>query len=219
MLLKKHGKPTGALSISREADYPHFTRADLKSLGALSAVLSLMQSKADEVSGDIAQSLLDALIDSIPSPIFVKDRKHRWVLLNRASARLAGFDREQMLGKSDHDFFPKEQADFFWKKDEEMFRTGKVINIPEEPITDGEGRLHYLHTKKAPLRDASGKITHLVGIMEDITLRRQMEKTLADKERIVRERARLLADLRKLDDVDRVLTRVCEAVRDSGLFE
>jgi PAS domain S-box-containing protein len=219
VLLKKHGRPTGALSVSRGAKSPHFTRANLKSLGALSAVLSLMQSKGDELSGGVAQSLLDALIDSIPSPIFVKDRKHRWVLLNRASAQLAGFDREQMLGKSDHDFFPKEQADFFWKKDEEMFRTGKVINIPEEPITDGEGGLHYLHTRKAPLRDASGKITHLVGIMEDITLRRQMEKTLADKERIVRERARLLADLRKLDDVDRVLTRVCEAVRDSGLFE
>ena len=217
--LRKDGKPVGTLNLGRDYDSPNFTTEDLRSLARLGSVFLVSRHKHAEEELKRSQGFLEAIIDNIPNPVFIKDRKHRLVALNRACADLSGYPREEMLGKSDYEFFPKEQADFFWKKDEEMFRTGKVVDIPEEPITDREGTVHYTHTKKAPLRDASGKITHVVGIIEDITLRKQMEKALIDKERITRERARLLADLRKLDNIEEILTRVCEAVRDSGLFE
>ncbi len=217
--LRKDGKPMGTLNVGRDFDAPAFTREDSESLAMLGSLLLVSRLKLAEEGLKRSQDFLEAIIDNIPNPIFIKDRKHRWLVLNRACADLSGYPREQMLGKSDYDFFPKGQADFFWKKDEEMFRTGKVIDIPQEPFTDREGALHYMHTKKAPLRDASGKITHVVGIVEDVTIRKRMEKALIEKERITRERARLLADLRRLGDIDPILTRVCEAVRESGLFE
>lgn len=219
ILLRQGGVPMGVLGVSRGLESPEFTKKDLKLLGALGAVLSPIPSKAQHIKLADPWSLVAAIIDNFPSPAFIKDRRHRWVMVNPCFAELIGFERERMLGKSDFNFFPKEQAGFSWKKDREVFRTGDVVDVSRESVTDAEGTLRCIRSKRAPLRDAAGKITHLVVILEDVTLLKQMEQTLVEKERIVGERARLLADLRKLDDVDQILTRVCEAVRDSGLFE
>jgi PAS domain S-box-containing protein len=209
----------GTLNVVRENNSPPFTSQDLKFLMLVGTQITMyMQSLFNEESANSLE-FLKAIIDHIPNPVFIKDRKHRWVVLNPAITQLLGHPREKMLGKSDYDFFSKEQAGFFWKKDEEMFRREKVIDIPEEPITDKKGEIHYIHTKKAPLRDSSGKITHLVGIIEDITKLKCTERELINREKIARERALLLTDLRSLYDKDRVLDRVCKAIRNSGLFE
>jgi len=60
-----------------------------------------------------------------------------------------------MLGKTDYDFFPKEEADFFRVKDDEMFTTGATVVVEQEPITDKAGQVHILATTKVPLRDGS----------------------------------------------------------------
>ncbi|NWF60172.1 MAG: PAS domain-containing protein [Fischerella sp.] len=56
------------------------------------------------------------VVNAISDPVFVKDHQHRWVLLNDAFCQFMGVSQEKLLGKSDYDFFPKEQADVFWKK-------------------------------------------------------------------------------------------------------
>jgi hypothetical protein len=85
-----------------------------------------------------------------------------------------------MLGHTDYDFFPKEQADWFREKDVEMFTLGQRVEITEEPITDKDGHQHTLSTSKVPLRDASGVITHLVGIIHDITPLKRAEEALRE---------------------------------------
>jgi len=188
--LKKDGKLVGTLSVARDSSSPSFIKEDQKHLALLSNMIVITKLKQAEEKSRQSQKLLEAIIDNIPNPVFIKDRKHRYVVLNLATTQLTGYSREEILGKSDYDFFPKDQVAFFWKKDEEMFRTGKVVDIPEEPITDKEGNVHYLHTKKAPLRDSSGKITHLVGIIEDITERKRTEGALRESE----EKYRLLVE-------------------------
>ncbi len=121
---------------------------------------------------------LAAIIDHVAHPIFVKDRSFRFVLLNRALCDMVGYPREEMLGKTDHDFFPKSQADFFREKDTEMFSTARPVDIAEEPITDAHGQLHILATTKVPLFDADGEVTHLVGIIHDITRLKRAEEQL-----------------------------------------
>ena len=55
----------------------------------------------------------NVIIDGVADPIFVKDELHRWVLFNESFCQYLGYTREQLLGKSDPDFFPQDQATVF----------------------------------------------------------------------------------------------------------
>lgn len=123
---------------------------------------------------------LAAVVELVAYPIFVKDREFRFVLLNRAFVEMTGFSREEMIGKTDFDFFPKGQADFFREKDLEMFASGTSVQIDIEPITDKHGDVHLLSTTKVPYRDATGNVTHLVGIIKDITELQRSQAALRD---------------------------------------
>jgi PAS domain S-box-containing protein len=124
------------------------------------------------------QKFLDAIIENIPDMIFVKEAEDlRFTLFNNAGEKLLGQKREDLIGKNDHDFFPKDQADFFIKKDQETLSEGKLVDIPEEPITTPSG-VRYLHTKKVPILNEDGKPVYLLGISEDITEKKQAGENL-----------------------------------------
>ena len=114
------------------------------------------------------REFLDRIINNIPSPIFVKDRDHRWILLNEAYCEFMGYKREDLLGKSDFDFFPKEEAQVFWEKDQLVFDSGQ-ININEENFTSADGKLHIVTTKKVLFVQENTGEKVLVGIINDIT--------------------------------------------------
>lgn len=118
------------------------------------------------------------IINSIPDPIFVKDRQHRWVLLNEAHAQMIGIPTEGMLGKTDHDYFPKEQADIFWAKDEVVFES-EVENVNEELWTDSKGIVHTIVTKKNLYIDDKGN-KFIVGVIRDITDLKNIQEKLKE---------------------------------------
>ncbi|MCP4233194.1 MAG: EAL domain-containing protein [Aestuariibacter sp.] len=117
---------------------------------------------------------LNAIIENIPDMIFVKDAENlRFVRLNRASEEILGYSRDELISKSDYDFFPKEEADFFIEKDREALNSGKLLDIPEESIETRKHGIRTLHTKKIPIYDESGEPIYLLGISEDITKRKK----------------------------------------------
>ncbi|HET6991966.1 MAG TPA: ATP-binding protein [Bacteroidia bacterium] len=119
---------------------------------------------------------LDAVLENIPNMIFIKDPQElRFIRLNKAGEELTGYANEDMLGKNDYDFFPKEQADFFCKKDEDVIASGKLVDIPQEPIETRFKGQRWLHTKKIPVQDENGKVRFLLGISEDITEQKKQE--------------------------------------------
>src|SRR5262245_52121940 len=119
--------------------------------------------------GTVSVELLSAIVDNLAQPVFAKDRECRFVLLNRAFSELVGFDREAMLGKTDAEFFPAEEAAFFRRIDLRVFETGLPQTIEEEPLTDATGERRHIRTVKSPLRDADGTVTHLVGVIIDMS--------------------------------------------------
>ena len=135
--------------------------------------------KAEEALRE-SRDYLDKIINSIGDPIFVLDRQHRYVLVNEALCALMNSAREELIGKSPYDFFPKEQVDTFWEKDELVLRTGKE-NVNEEQITDADGNVRTIITKKTLYTDKAGE-KFIVGVVRDITDRMRTENELQKKE-------------------------------------
>jgi PAS domain S-box-containing protein len=136
---------------------------------------------------------LDSIIEHIPNMVFVKDAVDlRFVRFNLAGEKLLGIPRSELIGKSDRDFFPPEQSDFFIAKDREVLAGDAVLDIPGEPIqTKGGERI--LHTRKIPIKDGAGRPLYLLGISEDVTDELASETARRDDEARLRretERAR-----------------------------
>lgn len=161
-LIRKSGEKFPALFTT----YPLFNEKG-EMYCALGVSIDITAQKKAEEALKGSRDYLDKIINSIADPIFVKDRKHHWVLLNNAHTEMFGIPKEEMLGKSDHDYFPKEEADIFWQKDEAVFETGKE-NINEEFWTDAKGVIHTIVTKKTLYTDNKGN-KFIVGIIRDVT--------------------------------------------------
>ncbi len=159
----------------------------------MQTITSLPPSSLDPPSVEF----LSQIIEQIAHPIFVKDRRHRWVVVNSAFCRLIDVPPERCVGKSDHDFFSKEQADFFHMRDREVFETG-MPSTSEEPLTIADGKSHTLLTTKAALKDDDGNVCYLVGIIHDITPLKRAEESLRaandELEKRVAERTRALEE-------------------------
>ncbi|HOW96471.1 MAG TPA: CHASE4 domain-containing protein [Kiritimatiellia bacterium] len=113
---------------------------------------------------------LDSIIENIPNMIFIKDaRELRFVRFNRAGEDLLGTTREELIGRSDRDIFPKEQADFFIAKDREVLEGRKPLDIPEERLQTRRKGARILHTRKVPVLNERGEPEYMLGISEDIT--------------------------------------------------
>ncbi len=117
---------------------------------------------------------LQTIIDVVASPIFVKDRMHRWVLLNDAMCKFMGLPREKLIGKSDFDIVPPEEAEVFWNIDDRVFMTGEE-NANEEQHTDLNGNVRTIVTRKRLVYVGDGEVPLLVAIINDITAFREAE--------------------------------------------
>jgi PAS domain S-box-containing protein len=125
--------------------------------------------RADGRTKDV-QTFLDSIIDNVPNMVFVKEAADlRFVRINKAGEDLLGLTRDELIGKNDFDFFPREEAEFFAAKDRVTLASGAVVDIPEEPIQTRRQGTRFLHTKKVAITDSEGKAAFLLGISEDIT--------------------------------------------------
>ncbi|MBI5385299.1 MAG: PAS domain-containing protein [Verrucomicrobia bacterium] len=125
-----------------------------------------------------SQAFLESVIQNLPIMVFIKDADLRFVLWNKAGEELTGHSREVFLGKTDRDFFPPAEAEFFTAKDREAMNGGRVVDIPEETLDTPHQGTRILHTKKVPILDEHGQPRYLVGISEDITERKATEEQL-----------------------------------------
>ncbi|MFO7674615.1 MAG: ATP-binding protein [Lutibacter sp.] len=135
--------------------------------------LQIAKTKAED-----SETFLNNIFDHIPNMIFVKSADDlRFVSFNKAGEQFMGHTREELIGKNDYDFFPKEKADFFTGKDREVLNSDEPLIIVEEAINTKDGT-KILFTKKVAIKDKKGNVKYLLGISEDITAKKEIEKQL-----------------------------------------
>ena len=127
----------------------------------------------------VGRNMLRSIIDNLPDLIYSKDMEGRKTVANIADLEASGKkDWNELLGKTDFDFYPKEIADQFWEDDQRVLKKGEVIRNQEEPGRDNLGNPIVLLTTKVPIKNNDGEIIGLVGIGRDITERKKAEEEL-----------------------------------------
>ena len=147
-----------------------------------------LQAAREEAEAE--RTLLRTLIDNLPDYVFVKDAQSRFITTNKAHLATLGASLEEVVGKTDFDFFPKELAERYFADEQEVIRSGQPLLNRIEESTDAQGNPQWLLTTKVPLRDKSGQVVGLVGMSRDITALREAEQKLQEAKEKAEEAAR-----------------------------
>ncbi len=112
--------------------------------------------------------LYQKIIDALPIPIFYRDVNGVYQACNKAHERLTGRTKDQIVGKSIYDIHPKDMADIYSRRDQELLANPDV-QVYETQIKSPDGALHNMVFNKAVIRDSNDNIIGIVGSINDIS--------------------------------------------------
>lgn len=130
------------------------------------------------------------LLENLPQKIFIKNKELKFVSCNENFAGELSIKSNDIKGKSDFDFFPKELAEKYRKEDIDFIEKGKLIETEE--CEERVGETYWTQKVKIPIRNESGEVVGVQGIFWDITKRKlaeiELEKYRENLEYLVEER-------------------------------
>jgi CheY-like chemotaxis protein/signal transduction histidine kinase/DNA-binding LacI/PurR family transcriptional regulator/PAS domain-containing protein len=185
---------------SREGAIYEALRGELSS--ALQGALLVQQMEEHAAVLARQQYVLDTFMENIPDRVYFKDAQNRLTRTNKALAvKLGVKDATELIGKSDFDFFPKEQAEIKHQQELAIMQTGQPILGLEE----ADGIDHWALTTKMPLRDEKGAIIGTFGISHDITEQIKAKQTAeAAKDEAIQARKEALAEKESAEKARRI---------------
>ncbi len=126
------------------------------------------------------QYLMKVLMDNLPDTIYFKDKNSRFMRFNHAMIQRMGKNTaEEVLEKSDFDFFTEEHARPAYEDEQRIMRTGQPILDKEEKEFYADGHVAWVSTSKMPLLDENGQTIGTFGVSRDITSRKLADEALA----------------------------------------
>ena len=141
-----------------------------------------------------SESLYHSLVETMPQGVFRRDLEGRFTFANQPYCKHVGRRLEDIIGKSDFDFFSHEAAAKYWGDDLIIMEKGETMEITEETQPVGTSEKMFHHVIKTPLRDETGKIIGLQGMFWDITEKIRAEEQIR---RTTAELARSREELRQ----------------------
>jgi phosphoserine phosphatase RsbU/P len=140
-------------------------------------VEDITQSRWTETELRNSESLYHSLVETMPQNVFRKDLQGRFTFANQQYLKPYKCKLEDILGKTDFDFFPRELAEKYQKDDQRVMQTGQSYEIIEEHQPVGQEKI-IVQVVKTPLYSADGKIIGLQGIFWDITAQKLAEERI-----------------------------------------
>jgi PAS domain S-box-containing protein len=169
-----------ALSFNNMADDLRQTMTSIDNLHR-----EISDRKRAEQALQASESKYRMLLESLPQKIFLKDRKSVYLSCNDNYARDLKIEREQIAGRTDYDFYPKELADKYRADDKRVMESGKVESLEEKYLLDSQEI--FVQTVKTPVKDNEGNVTGVLGIFWDISERKKTEERLQEAESRLRQ--------------------------------
>ncbi|MBU1002397.1 MAG: PAS domain S-box protein [Proteobacteria bacterium] len=123
-----------------------------------------------------SKDLLQSILDNVPSLVYLRDAKSRYVLVNRRYESFFSWKTGSYEGKTPRELLPEAQASSIYLNDAKVIQTRKPYEIEE--VLSFKGRQHVMLTRGVPLFDKHNKVSGIVGITTDITARKQIEERL-----------------------------------------
>lgn len=140
--------------------------------------IDITERKAAEDALRVSDERLRAILQYSPAVIYLKDLQSRYQLLSHHFDFFAKRDRATLIGKGDHDVFPREMADAFVANDRQVLESGQAMEF-EEVAQHDDGPHTYISVK-FPLRDVAGVVYGVCGVSTDITDRLRLEREAAE---------------------------------------
>ncbi len=120
------------------------------------------------------ESFLNNLLAVMPVPVFYKDKDGKYLDANNSFVSLFGYSRELLIGKTVFDLYPPDLAEIYFEKDREILDSGGT-QVYESRFIDAIGFEHDVIIHKATYQNVQNEISGLIGIIIDITERKQAE--------------------------------------------
>lgn len=132
-----------------------------------------------DADGELDRALVSTFLEHIPDYIFFKDLNSRFIAVSKSVVRNFGGARlDQIIGRTDFDFFAGHHAREAYEDEQRIIRTGEPILNKLERELWADGRVTWAQTSKLPLRDENGRIIGTFGLSRDVTRTREMELAL-----------------------------------------
>jgi len=180
----------------------------LNVLLARTIIYALERKKAIEALAR-SESKFRTLVEHLPKKIFIKDKNSAYLFSNQNYAKDLKIKPEQIVGKTDYDFYPKELADKYRGDDKRIVETGSTEDIEEKYIENGEER--WVHTIKTPYSDGKGNIIGVLGIFRDITEQKKTKEFVLETNRRLQETTqKLFIAKQELEEKNRSLEKAHE---------
>jgi PAS domain S-box-containing protein len=129
---------------------------------------------------EFERNMFKMFIDQIPAIVYFKDKESRFVEVNKTKIDETGLSRAELLGKTDFDTYPYEQAKVKFDDEQEIIRTQKSVT-KTEIVNTAQGDC-WLLTSKLPRFNSSGEVIGTYGISWDITEQIKIKEALQESE-------------------------------------
>lgn len=126
----------------------------------------------------------NAILNNMPFMAWLKDKNSTLLAINDEFARMCSTSKENIIGKTDFDFFPKEYAELYVQEDKAVMKTRQMISSVD--LISGPNGTSWQETFKSPVIDTKGEVIGSVGISRDITEMKQLETAIIENKNLLK---------------------------------